>query len=326
MRFSIWPGVATWADVREVVTHAEATGWDGAYVADHFMGDGGGFGAVEQPMLEATAALAALAVATERLRLGSLVFGNTYRHPAVLANWAASVDEISGGRLVLGVGAGWQETEHAQYGIRLPPPGERIRRFEEACQVWTGLLRRAHHHAGRRALRARPTPSASPRPVQQPIPLLIGGKGDRMMGVVARYADQWNMWGLADVIAERSAVLDQRCEAIGRDPAEITRSAQALVLLTDDEDAGPPLPGGHRRPGRRRRHHRAARRGLRGLAGRRPRRGHRPRLHPRHRPGPPRPHGRHHRAGRPRLPLIPRLCGESTKTVDNAEEPRRVHS
>lgn len=233
MRFSIWPGVSSWADVLEVVSHAEATGWDGAYVADHFMGDAGGFGPADTPMLEATGVLAALATATDRLRLGSLVLGNTYRHPAVVANWAATVDQISGGRLTLGVGAGWQENEHAQYGIRLPPPGERIRRFEEACQVWTGLLRQptttvqGDHYRLTDAL-------CEPKPVQDPLPLLIGGKGDRMLGVVARYADQWNMWGLAPTIAERATVLAQRCEAIGRDPAEIHRSAQALVLLTDD--------------------------------------------------------------------------------------------
>lgn len=235
MRFSIWPSLGQpWGDVLEVTRHAEATGWDGVYVADHFMGDaGGGFGAVSAPTLEATAALPALALATQRLRLGTLVLGNTYRHPAVLANWAATVDQLSGGRLLLGVGAGWQENEHAQYGIRLPPPGERIERFEEACHVWNGLLRESTttfagtHYQLTDAI-------CEPKPVQSPLPLLIGGKGDRMMGVVARHADEWNMWGLADVIAERSAVLDQRCEAIGRDPAAIKRSAQALVLLTDD--------------------------------------------------------------------------------------------
>src|SRR3954470_22819571 len=118
MRFSIWPNLAQpWSDVLTKARHAEATGWDGVYVADHFMGDAGGFGPVETPMLEATAALGGLAVATDRVRLGSLVFGTTYRHPAVLANWAATVDRMSDGRLVLGVGAGWQENEHAQYGI-----------------------------------------------------------------------------------------------------------------------------------------------------------------------------------------------------------------
>ena len=198
------------------------------------MGNVGPPGAVETPTLEGTAALPALAMATERLRLGTLVLGNTYRHPAVVANWAATVDQLSGGRLLLGVGAGWQENEHEQYGIPLPPPGELITRFEEACHVWKGLLREpvttfvGEHYQLTDAI-------CEPKPVQSPLPLLIGGKGDRMMGVVARHADEWNMWGLADAIAERSSVLDHRCEANGRDPAEIKRSAQALFLLTDDQ-------------------------------------------------------------------------------------------
>lgn len=233
MRFSIWPGVSTWADTLEVARHAEATGWDGVYVADHFMGDGGGFGAPETPTHEATAVLAALAAVTDRVRLGSLVFGNTYRHPAVLAKWAITVDHVSRGRLVLGIGAGWQQNEHDQYGIRLPPPGERISRFEEACRAITGLLRQpttsvaGDHYQLTDAL-------AEPKPVQEHLPLLIGGKGDRMLGVVARHADEWNMWGLAPVIAERAEVLARRCAAVGRDPSQIRRSAQALVFLTDD--------------------------------------------------------------------------------------------
>src|SRR4051812_31730147 len=142
MRFSIWPSLAQpWSEVERLSHHAEATGWDGVYLADHFMGDGGGFGAVDTPMLEATAALTGLAVATERVRLGSLVLGATYRHPAVVANWAASVDQMSGGRLVLGVGAGWQVNEHEQYGIELPPVGDRVSRFAESCAVLDGLLR-----------------------------------------------------------------------------------------------------------------------------------------------------------------------------------------
>lgn len=234
MRFSIWPHAAQpWSELLEVVRHAEATGWDGAYVADHFMGSGGEFGPVTMPNLEATATLAALAASTERLRLGSLVLGNTYRHPAVLANWAATTDHVSGGRLVLGIGAGWQENEHEQYGIELPPPGERLARFEEACLVLKGLLRQERttmigdHYRITDAV-------SEPKPIQHPLPLLIGGKGNRMMAVVARHADEWNMWGLADAIAERTALLERRCEAIGRDPSEIARSAQALVRLTDD--------------------------------------------------------------------------------------------
>jgi len=234
VRFSIWPNLSQpWSDVLAVARHAEATGWDGVYVADHFMGSGGEFGPDTTPNLESTAVLAGLAMATERVRLAPLVLGNTYRHPAVVASWAATVDHISGGRLLLGIGAGWQENEHEQYGIALPPPGERIERFEEACRVLKGLLREPRSTVQGRHYRVTDAVS-EPKPLQQPLPLLIGGKGDRMMGVVARHADEWNMWGLAPAIAERAAVLDRRCEQIGRDPSEVRRSAQALVRLTDD--------------------------------------------------------------------------------------------
>ena len=236
MRFSVWPNLQQpWADVAGVVHHAEATGWDGAYVADHFMGDGSSFGTPATPTLEATAAIGALAAGTQRVRLGTLVLGMTYRHPAVLAKWAATVDHVSGGRLLLGIGTGWQENEHEQYGIELGSRPERIDRFEEGCQVLRGLLRDAsttvagHHYRVTAA-------GAEPKPVQDPLPILIGGKGDRMMGVIARYADEWNMWGLAPDIAERSAVLDQRCAAIDRDPTTVRRSCQALVRITDDAD------------------------------------------------------------------------------------------
>ncbi len=247
MRFSIWPTTTQpWADVLEVTRHAEATGWDGVYIADHFMGSGDAAGGSVTPTHEATATLAALATATARLRLGSLVFSMTFRHPAALAKWAATVDHVSGGRLLLGIGAGWQENEHAQYGIDLGPRRTRLERFEEGCEVIAHLLGddvtnvRGAHYTVTDAI-------AEPKPVQHPLPILIGGKGDRMMGVVARYADQWNMWGLADAIAERSAVLDERCETIGRDPTSIARSCQALWFLTDEERAdgliaGSPMP------------------------------------------------------------------------------------
>jgi alkanesulfonate monooxygenase SsuD/methylene tetrahydromethanopterin reductase-like flavin-dependent oxidoreductase (luciferase family) len=234
VRFSVWPSAAqSWAEVLATAQHAESTGWDGVYVADHFMGDGNAFGADATPMLEATSMLAALAFATDRVRLGSLVFGITYRHPAVLANWAATTDHVSGGRLLLGIGAGWQVNEHEQYGIALGPPGERIDRFEEACAVLHGLLRTpattvsGDHYELTAAL-------CEPKPLQQPLPILIGGKGDRMMGVVARYADEWNMWSTAPSFAERSAALDRACERAGRDPGQIARSTQALWFLDDD--------------------------------------------------------------------------------------------
>jgi alkanesulfonate monooxygenase SsuD/methylene tetrahydromethanopterin reductase-like flavin-dependent oxidoreductase (luciferase family) len=237
MRFSIWPSPSQpWGDLLEVVQHAEATGWDGVYVSDHFMGNGGDFGAEATPTFEATAVIGALASATSRLRLGTLVLGATYRHPAVLANWAATIDHASHGRLLLGIGTGWQANEHEQYGLALGSPGERLERFDEYAQVLLGLLRaprttvRGAHYEVVDAI-------CEPKPLQQPLPVLIGGKGDRMLRLVARYADEWNMWGLAPVIADRSATLERACERIGRDPGEIRRSAQALVLLTDDADA-----------------------------------------------------------------------------------------
>ena len=236
MRLSIWPNAQQpWDQLVAEVRHAEDTRWDGVYLADHFMGDGGGFGSPEVPNLESTAALSALGALTTRLRVGPLVLGNTYRHPAVVANWAATLDHVTGGRLVLGLGAGWQQNEHEQYGITLPPPGERLRRLDEACTVIRSLLAEptttfeGRHYELRDAL-------CEPKPVQQRLPLLIGGKGDRMLGLVARHADEWNMWGLPDTIAERAAVLERHCESIERDPATIRRSTQALVMVTDDAE------------------------------------------------------------------------------------------
>ena len=237
MRFSVWPSLMQpVGEVLEVAAHADRTGWDGVYVADHFMGDGGGFGPAEAPTLEATAVLAALATATSRVRLGPLVLSTTYRHPAVLAKWAATVDHLSGGRLVLGVGAGWQQNEHDQYGIALPGRRDRVDRFDESCTVLNALLRH-----GRTTFDGRwfhlDDALCEPKPLQDPLPLLVGGKGDRMLGVVARHADEWNLWGLPPWIADRSAVLARRCEEAGRDPDGIRRSTQALILPTDDDAA-----------------------------------------------------------------------------------------
>ncbi len=236
MRLSLWPNLMQpFEDVLALARHAEATGWDGLWVADHFMGDGAGFGPEESPTLEATAVLAALAAATDRLRLGPLVLGATYRHPAVVANWAATVDLVSGGRLVLGLGAGWQENEHRQYGIRLGPPGERVERFDEYCGVVRGLLRDDRTTVEGRWYSVTGA-CCEPKPQQRPLPLLVGAKGDRMLGVVARHADEWNAWGLPEAWAGRSALLDRRCEQADRDPGTIRRSTQALLLPTHDED------------------------------------------------------------------------------------------
>ncbi|MGD9797947.1 MAG: LLM class flavin-dependent oxidoreductase [Acidimicrobiia bacterium] len=233
MRLAIWPTLRQgWSDVVDVAAHADAAGWDRLYLADHFMGDGVN-DPVEVATLEVTATLAALAVTTEGIGLGTLVLGNTYRHPAVVANWIATVDNLSGGRATLGLGAGWQVNEHEQYGIELPSPGVRLRRLAEACEVITGLLHSPPVTVSGEAYRLRGA-VCEPRPVG-PVPLLVGGRGDRMLGLVARWADEWNLWADAARYVERRTVLHAHCERLGRDPAEISTSAQALVLLTDDD-------------------------------------------------------------------------------------------
>src|SRR5215831_4054531 len=136
MRFSIWPSPAQpWDDIYEITAHCEQTGWDGVYFADHFMPNGPGPAPLDGDTLECWSVMAALAALVPRIRLASLVTSVTYRHPAVLAKIAAAVDHISHGRLTLGVGAGWQENEHASYGLPLGTVRERMDRFEEAVQV-----------------------------------------------------------------------------------------------------------------------------------------------------------------------------------------------
>ena len=230
MRFSIWPDLdEPWPELRAVVTHADATGWDTVYVEDHFITHS----APQSPLLEATGTLAALAAATERIKLGTLVLSVTYRHPAVIANWAATVDQLSAGRLVLGLGAGWEEHEHAAYGLSLGSPGERVDRFVEGLAVVQGLLTQPRTTVEGRFFQVRDA-ACEPKPHQEHVPILVGAKGPRMLGVVAEHADRWNMWGSAAQVAEKSAVLDAHCERLGRDPKSVERSTQAMLSVTDD--------------------------------------------------------------------------------------------
>ena len=139
MHFSVWPNASqSWSEIVAMARHAEQTGWDGVWIADHFMPNGDD---VSGPVHEGWALISGLAAVVPRVRIGALVSGNTYRHPAVLAKTAVTADHISGGRVVLGLGAGWQENEHRHYGIPLGTAGERLGRLEEACQVVKGLLR-----------------------------------------------------------------------------------------------------------------------------------------------------------------------------------------
>lgn len=234
MRFSFWPGASQpWSEILGATQHAERVGFEGVWVADHFMpfvGDVGG------PVNECWTVLAGLAAAVPRLRIGSIVAGNTYRNPAVLAKQAVTVDQISGGRCVLGIGAGWQENEHVAYGIEYSTVKGRLDRLDEACAIITSLLRNARTTFEGAHYRVLDAP-LEPKPVNPRMPLLVGGGGEqRTLKIAARWADEWNVWGDPALLAHKGAVLEGHCEAIGRDPAEIRRSAIALVFLGTDQD------------------------------------------------------------------------------------------
>jgi F420-dependent oxidoreductase-like protein len=216
----------TYDDILRVWTEADSIpGIEHAWAFDHFIPLGPD---PTGPQLEGWTLLGALAARTERLRVGLMVTGNTYRHPAVLANIGATVDHISHGRLDFGIGAGWNELESNMYGIPLYKPGERIRRLDEACEVikllWTETV--ANFDGQYYQLK---DARCEPKPVQKPYPpFVIGGGGEQLtLRVVARYANIWNFaGGSIEVFQHKNAVLNEHCAAIGRDPKTIERSIQ----------------------------------------------------------------------------------------------------
>lgn len=216
----------TYEDILRVWTEADSIpGIEHAWAFDHFIPLGPD---PSGPQLEGWTLLGALAARTERLRLGLMVTGNIYRHPAVLANMATTVDIISQGRLDFGIGAGWNELECSMYGIEFYTTGERIRRLGEACEVikllWTQTVAnfdgKYYHLKDARC---------EPKPVQKPYPpFVIGGSGEQLtLRIVAQYASVWNfVGGDVETFRHKNEVLDGHCAAIGRDSRTIERSIQ----------------------------------------------------------------------------------------------------
>jgi F420-dependent oxidoreductase-like protein len=234
MKFGIFTGLTGlgWDEVVALWRHAEATGWDAACVTDHFMPN---TPSREGDTLECWTALAALAALVPRMRVGTIVSGNTYRHPAVLAKMAANVDIISGGRLVCGLGAAWQENEHQAYGIPFHTVRERLERLDEACQVLKALWTEPRATFRGRHYQLDDAP-CMPKPLQRPHPeLMIGGGGERVtLRIAARHADHWNAWGGPETLRQKGAVLEEHCAAAGRDPKAILRSANMALVPSDD--------------------------------------------------------------------------------------------
>lgn len=218
-------GIATdqnlpWPTLVERWQVFEALGYDSVWNCDHLVQPSQPTG----PYLEAWTLLAALAVRTNRIRIGVLVSSNTFRHPALLAKEALTVDHISNGRLELGLGAGWYEPEHAMFGLEFPPVAERVARYREAVEVVDQLLRNDTTTYTGQYYTLRDAP-LRPRPVQQPRPpLTLGAHGPRMLRVVAEYADAWNSFGTVAEMRQRNATLNEHCAAIGRNPHSIVRS------------------------------------------------------------------------------------------------------
>jgi F420-dependent oxidoreductase-like protein len=216
-----------------IAVTAESSGFDSVWVMDHFY-QIASVGPRTDPMFEAYALLGALAARTRTASLGTLVTGVTYRNPAHLAKIVTSLDVISGGRAILGIGAAWNDDEHAGYGFDFPPVPERMDRLEEALEICRAMFTQsAPSFSGR--YYSIDAALNEPRPIRSGgIPILVGGGGEqRTLRLVAKYADACNLFGDVATIRHKLEVLDRHCETIGRDPATITKTRLGGLLIAE---------------------------------------------------------------------------------------------
>lgn len=232
MRFAYWTDNSSdWPTIVDRCRAAAESDWDAIWFADHFMPF---MGERSGPVNECWAVLAGLAATVPDVRLGALVSGNTYRHPAVLLKQAVTTDHISGGRVVLGLGAGWQENEHVAYGMHYGTVKERLDRLEEACELIVRLRDEPGGVDFDGSYYQLADAPLSPKPVGR-LPIMVGGGGEkRTLRIAARFADEWNVWGEPDRLRQKQAVLDAHCADVGRDPALIERSAATLLIMDDE--------------------------------------------------------------------------------------------
>jgi F420-dependent oxidoreductase-like protein len=231
----LWSQATDWPGFIGAAVGAEEAGWDSVWTWDHLHAI---FGPWEQPVLEGWLAMGAVAARTSRVRVGLMVGANTFRNPGHTAKLAATLDHVSGGRAVLGIGGAWFAREHEAFGIDFGASvGERLDRMDEAVEVMRRLLDgERFSHAGRfyhfdDALLA-------PRPLQPHLPILVGGGGPKKtLRTVARRADAWNTNGTVEEVAARDAILAEHCAAVGRDPATIERTVSFPIVIRDDPAA-----------------------------------------------------------------------------------------
>jgi F420-dependent oxidoreductase-like protein len=224
IRFGIQTGQQNleWAQMLDLWQQADLWGYDSLWNFDHFYAI---FLPPELPCLEGWTTLSALALATKRARVGTMVTGNTYRHPCITAKMAATVDHISGGRLNLGIGAGWFELEHRSFGIDFKTVPQRLQALDEACRIIRGMLTQEHttvqgrHYTVTEAM-------GNPKPIQQPHPpIMIGGTGERvLLRLVARHADMWNASASAERMRALIEVIRRHGDTERRDPERIEKT------------------------------------------------------------------------------------------------------
>lgn len=235
LRFGIqtYPQNTTYADILQVWREADELGFDTAFAFDHFIP----FGADPNgPCFEGWTLLSALAAQTKRVKVGLLVTGNTYRHPALLAKMAATVDQVSHGRLIVGVGAGWYEREHTAYGIPFSTRSGRAKQFAEAVQILKLLFTQDRTTFAGKYYQLKDAPF-SPKAVQQPHPpILIGGMGPKIIQpLAARYADMWDFFvGSPEQARQICDNFDAICQRVGRDPREIEKSTSLQLAGNSD--------------------------------------------------------------------------------------------
>jgi F420-dependent oxidoreductase-like protein len=221
--------------VADIALAAENSGFDSLFLMDHFY-QIEVVGAPNEPILEAYSTLSALATRTKKIRLGVLVTGVTYRNPALLAKTVTTLDVISGGRAILGIGAAWNDDEHTGYGFEFPATSERLNRLEEAVQICKAMFSNESPSFDGRFYKIENALN-NPRPIQRDgIPIMIGGGGEkRTLRLVAEHADISNFFGDLPTVRHKLAILDRHCEDVGRDPKEITRTRLGTLIVAPSQ-------------------------------------------------------------------------------------------
>jgi alkanesulfonate monooxygenase SsuD/methylene tetrahydromethanopterin reductase-like flavin-dependent oxidoreductase (luciferase family) len=230
-----WNQYTDWPAFLEAARRVDRLGFDSLWTWDHLYPI---VGSHEGPIFEGYMTLSAWAMATKRVTLGLMVGANTFRNPALVAKMVTTLDHISGGRAMLGIGGAWFETEHVAYGIEYGgSPGERLRWLGEALPIVRGMLHGEQPSAGGERYHMRAIRN-DPPPVQRHVPILVGGGGRRVtLRLVAQYADACNVGGGIDSVREKEALLRQHCEAVGRDEREIERTVGfGTVIIRDSRE------------------------------------------------------------------------------------------